>query len=387
MQSRHRTMIGALVTVLLLATLMVGLLPSRSAGPMYTRQERLGIAFVRRVAAPGGGFVTQSLSQYHVAPLGVGWYSDWWYRAEPDQPADTILEYVQLISVSDGSWPPNWTALENAVSANPGSTWLIGNEPECPNQDSVTPEVYAGRYHQAYTQIKGWDATAQIAIGAIVQPTPLRFRWLERAMAAYETNYGQRMPVDVWNIHIQILPEGSPDGQNPQAGAGIPVGVDPVAEGLIPRQYGPVDNADPEILKSMVLDFREWMAAQGERDKPLIISEMGVLYPSIYLVAGGTEEERQRRGDRAIELFMAEAFKWLYHTTDAQIGYPADENRLVQRWLWFSLNDSFYDEDLNPRGFNGSLYNYETQQLTRFGIWFMSLQHEHRVFLPLVRIR
>jgi hypothetical protein len=218
MQSRHRTMIGVVATVLLLATLAVGLMPSRSAGPMYTRQERLGIAFVRRVAAPGGGFVHQSLSQYRVAPLGVGWYSDWTYSVTPAQPADTTLEYMQLVSVSNGSWPPNWTNLENAVKANPGSTWLIGNEPECPNQDAVTPAVYAGRYNQAYTQIKGWDATAQIAIGAIVQPTPLRFRWLEKAMAAYQQNYGVKMPVDVWNIHIQILQEGSP--QNPNAGAG-----------------------------------------------------------------------------------------------------------------------------------------------------------------------
>jgi hypothetical protein len=137
----------------------------------------------------------------------------------------------------------------------------------------------------------------------------------------------------------------------------------------------------------MVLDFRAWMAAQGERNKPLIISEMGVLYPSIYLVEGGSEVERQQRGDRAIELFMAETFDWLYNTTDAQLGYPADENRLVQRWLWFSLNDSFYDEDLNPRGFNGSLYDYQTQRLTRFGIWFMSLQHDYGIFLPLVRMR
>ena len=385
MQSKHRTMIGVVATVLLLATLAVGLMPSRSAGPMYTRQERLGVAFVRRVAAPGGGFVHQSLSQYNVAPLGVGWYSDWTYSVTPAQPADTTLEYVPLVSVSDGSWPPNWTNLENAVKANPGSTWLIGNEPECPNQDAVTPEVYAVRYHEAYTQIKGWDATAQIAIGAIVQPTPLRFRWLEKAMAAYQQNHGVKMPVDVWNIHVQILQEGSP--QNPNAGAGVPVGIDPVAEGLVPRQYSLPDNADPEILKTMVLDFRDWMAAQGERNKPLIISEMGVLYPSIYLVEGGSEVERQQRGDRAIELFMAETFDWLYHTTDAQLGYPGDENRLVQRWLWFSLNDSFYDEDLNPRGFNGSLYDYQTQQLTRFGIWFMSLQHEYGIFLPLVRMR
>ncbi|MBC7235702.1 MAG: hypothetical protein H5T69_07650, partial [Chloroflexi bacterium] len=356
-------------------------------GPIFTLQERLGIAFVTDVTLPGGGVERQSISQYHVAPLGVGWYSDWSYNADPDQPADTTLEYVQLIRVGDTRWPPNWAEVQAAAVQRPGSVWMIGNEPECPNQDAVTPAVYAQRYHEAYTRITGWDHTAEIAIGAIVEPTPLRLRWLEKVLQAYQDAYGRPMPVHIWNIHIQILPEGAPteNGWDLRAGAGVPVGIDFQAEGLNPREYTLPDCANAEILKNMVLDFREWMNDHGQRDKALIISEMGVLQPSIYLVEGGSEEERQKRGDRAVELFMSETFTWLKTAVDSEIGMPADENRLVQRWLWFSLNGSFWDEAQNPKGFNGNLYDYVSKKPTRFGIWFMSLQHEYGTLIPFVR--
>jgi len=320
--------------------------------------------------------------------LGVGWYSDWTFNAAPDMPADIPLEYVQLLRVHDNSWPPDWQALQNAVTLNPGATWIIGNEPECPNQDSSTPETYAQRYHDAYENIKGCDPTAQIAIGGIVEPTPLRLLWLERAMAAHQQQYGQPMVVDVWNTHIQILPEGAEtqNGYDNKAGAGVPVGIDPVAEGIPPRQYSLPDCANVLVFQNMVWDFREWMYDQGEGDKPLIISEMGVLQPSIYLVEGGSEVERQQRGDQLIDRFMVEAFDWLLTQTDEEVGCPSDGHLLVQRWLWFSLNGYFFWDDQGiPRGFNGGLYDYRTKAPTRFGINFIIYQAKNRLYIPLLR--
>jgi hypothetical protein len=322
---------------------------------------------------------------YNVGSLHVGWYSDWTYRANPDMPADQDIEYAQLIRVKGTDpWTPNWTQIQEAVEQNLGSLWMIGNEPECPNQDSVTPEQYADRYHQAYTQIKTWDPTAQIAIGAIVEPTPLRFLWLERAMDAYEQTQGLPMPVDVWNIHMQILPEGSYDGMNPNAGAGIPVGIDPAVEGVAPELYELADSVNQDLFKQMVTDFRQWMKDNGQQNRPLTISEMGVLQPSIYLVEGGSEAERQERGDQAIEDFIVDIFDWLIEAQDQEIGYLEDDNLLVQRWLWFSLNGSFWDENDNPRGFNGSLYDYRTQKLTRFGRALVAPYQIYEVVLPVV---
>ena len=96
--------------------------------------------------------------------------------------------------------------------------------------------------------------------------------------------------------------------------------------------------------------------ARGEGDKPLIISEYGVLMPSSYLP----------RGDQSVLAFMEGTFDFMLNARDPVLGYAQDENRLVQRWLWFSLNFPFYDE--TPGGFNGALYRWDQpDQLTAFG--------------------
>jgi len=187
------------------------------------------------------------------------------------------------------------------------------------------------------------------------------------------------MPVDIWNIHVQILIENpeKPDGE----GAGIPAGL--TANPGEARSYSPEDNVNPLIFKSLVTEFRDWMQLRGQRDKPLIISEFGVLLPSDYLTPSGDKEE----GDRLIETFMQETFSWLLTATSDTTGCPDDENRLVQRWLWYSLNDGFYPDDCpsgDCPGFNGSLYDYRTKKLTRFGLKFRSLQQTERLGLPIV---
>ena len=114
------------------------------------------------------------------------------------------------------------------------------------------------------------------------------------------------------------------------------------------------------------------------------LTGFSLLQPSIYLVEGGSEEERQERGDQAIEDFIIDVFDWLIEAQDQEIGYPEDENLLVQRWLWFSLNGSFWDEYDNLRGFNGSLYDYRTQKLTRFGRAWVAPYQVYDVLLPVV---
>jgi hypothetical protein len=378
----RRTLAIAIVVALVGAALSALALPAHSEGPLYSLEERYGIAFVSQVPVDNETLVSQTLGEYQVAPLKVGWYSDWSHAVEPQMPADEPLEYAQLLRVSDWQWDRlDWPTIAQAAAANPGSIWMIGNEPECPNQDAVDPATYAERYHTAYTQIKAADPTARIANGGIVEVTPLRLVWLEEAMTHYEATYGAEMPVDVWNIHIQILQEGTED--NPNAGAGVPVGINPADYGLVPRDYVLPDTANPDIFKTMIWDMREWMATQGQQSKPLIISEMGVLMPSIYLVEGGSEAERQERGDLRIIQFMHDVLPWLESTTDPVVGMPTDEYRLVQRWLWFSLNGSDWSDD-NVRGFNGNLYDYETKEPTRFGYALMDVRAENRIHLPVV---
>ncbi len=355
--------------------------PAAASGPMYTRDERFGIAFVPSVW-DGTQMVDQSLADYDLGPLHVGWFSDWKGAVTPPQPGGGLdLEYVQMLNVRANAWPPDWDVVRQAADANPGSTWIVGNEPEGRiHQGNRSPSEYAQVYHEAYTRITEYDATAKVAIGGVIQPTPLRLRWLDETMAAYESLYGEAMPVDIWNIHVQILLE-DPDKPD-EVGAGIPAGI--TANAGEARAYSVEDNVNPYVFESLVIEFRDWMEERGQRNKPLIISEFGVLLPSDYFAA--TKEE----GDRLVERFMEETFTWLLTTTNETTGCPDDENRLVQRWLWYSLNDSFYDDQhCDPvsgecYGFNGSLYDYKTKTLTRFGLKFRYLQQTKRVNLPIV---
>lgn len=53
--------------------------------------------------------------------------------------------------------------------------------------------------------------------------------------------------------------------------------------------------------------------------------------------------------------------------TDDRIGYPADGNRLVQRWSWYSLNDYVYNPETGI-AFNGSLFDHDTREITPLGL-------------------
>ena len=318
---------------------------SAQAGLYGSESDRFGV---------GVSQIYGRITDYDVASLHIGWYSDWSWQVNPPHPAH--LDYVNVISVHHGSYPPNWNRLAQAIAANPGSLWIVGNEPEGVWQGNRTPAEYAQIYGEVYDFIKAQDATALVAIGGVIEPTPLRLQWLDQVRAEYQTRYGKKMPVDVWNIHVQILREKGPfSGCGDCWGAGVPAGLTGVTEG---RLYGFADNVDPAIFRQLVREFRQWMKDRGERNKPLIISEYGVLMPSDYLAS--TVEE----GDALVRQFMTETFDFLRTTTDAALGYPADGNRLVQRWLWYSLNDS-------PANFNGGLFRHDNPaQITTFGEHF-----------------
>jgi hypothetical protein len=211
-------------------------------------------------------------------------------------------------------------------------------------------------------------------------------------LAEYENRYGQEMPVDVWNIHVQILQEkaGEP-------GAEIPAGID-ATEGVLYDYFSPetgyYDNANPVIFRRLVTEFRQWMKDNGFQNKPLIISEYGVLLPSTYIGYGDGYGDKDF-GDQVVKDFMRETFDFLVNAKDPDLGYPADDNRLVQQWLWYSLNDQPYHYDPvagTASGFNGSLFDYrDPTKLTEFGEYFRYYMHRllgvPRVFLPVIMRR
>lgn len=301
--------------------------------------------------------VTTDIKDYQVGLLHGGWYVNWGTMSEVPHPAG--LEYVQIIRVhSDGSYWPSQAALVLILQNNPGLTWIIGNEPDCPYQDNVHPNVYAQTYHELYHFLKGQDPTCQVAIGGVVQATPLRLEYLDMIWEAYQALYGERMPVDVWNVHNFILREKRGDW-----GCSIPPGLS-ASEGEL-REIDDHDRMD--LFEAQMRVFREWMQAKGERDKPLIISEYGILF-----------NEELGFGYSRVRDFMLATFDYLLTATDPDIGCPADGNRLVQRWAWYSLDDDSFQWGTTW----SNLFDPTTKEIERLGQDFSGYVIGHDLITP-----
>jgi hypothetical protein len=316
------------------------------------------------------GVVASGMDQLRWLPT---WRAGWWlnFSVSPPVPGVTA-EFAQVIRVLqnkagctylDGytTIPPlTEEGLGAIIRAAPGSLWIIGNEPDRgPNpddvlcasraQDDTYPEVYAQAYHDVYAFIKQRDPTALIANAGLVQVTPGRLQYLDKAWEAYRQRYGQTMPVDVWNMHLYILPEARPDGR-PNGIANIALGTDPA---LAKRESGdnPSRCADPQVycyaehdnldvFAEQVIAMRAWMKAHGQQNKPLILSEFSILYPYRYPSENSAtcfkDEFGQCFTPERIQTFMSRTFEYLENAMDPELGYPMDGYRLVQRWMWFS---------------------------------------------------
>jgi hypothetical protein len=262
-----------------------------------------------------------------------------------------------------------------------GEVWIIGNEPDrYYYQDSVTPEVYAQRYFDIAIRIRYLDPTAKLGFGSVVQPTPIRIRYLERAIEEFAAlcdpsdDCENAMDlIDIWSIHAFILNE------HPlQWGAGVPVGFENDRSDAI-QIIDYSDTHSKEIFSQRVVNFRVWMNQIGERDKPLWITEYGSLFPPEDPIGG---PDYVNVDDSTTANFMVATFDFMLSATDQNTGFPGDENRLVQRWFWYSLNEYRYV-------FGGSLFDPDNDhQITVVGTAFKRytdiLLWENKIYLPLV---
>lgn len=261
------------------------------------------------------------------------------WHVEVNPPERDIMFWQMVRTSEEGIRRTTWEEIEQAVQANPGSFWLVGNEPDVPWQDNVTPQRYAEIYHEVYTFIKSRDPSANIVIGGVSQPTPLRRAYLDLVLDAYLVAYDQPMPVDVWNVHAFTLRE-----ERGSWGVDIPPGMDE-SNGIL---YEIEDHDNLDILEQNLVEFRAWMADRGYGDKPLVVSEYGILMPEDY----GFPPETVGR-------FLTGTFD-LFQTMANETGYLPDDGRLVQWWFWYSV----YDEGLYQ---TGNLYDWSNEQLTTLG--------------------
>ncbi len=254
-----------------------------------------------------------------------------------------------MVRLSQGKPSPDLATLATIAQRSPGSLWLIGNEPDVIWQDNTTPDQYIQTYHDVYATLKQADPTSRIAIGGVTEPSALRLQYLDLILNGYRARYGADMPIDVWNVHNFILPE-----KRGSWGVDIPPGI-AADTGLT---VGIEDHDNLARFKQQIVDFRRWMAARGFRDKELVVSEYGVLmYEDL-----GFDHERVRA-------FMLGTFDYFLTARDSTVGLPADDNRLVQRWCWYSLSDETYP--------TGNLVDRATGELTQLGHDFADYVRQH----------
>jgi hypothetical protein len=310
-----------------------------------------------------------------VENLSVGWYMDFGQQVAPRGAPE--LEYVQLIHVSQDrggedtcgpdygySLDPPLTAdgLGDLVAANPGSVWVVGNEPERIGQDDVCPQQYAQAYHDAYYFIKERDPTARVAVAGLVQVTPGRLQYLDIVRDTYQARYGWSMPVDVWTMHIYILPETS-DGD-----AHIALGTDPDLamshsfNCADPDTICHAEHDDMNLFVEQVERMRRWMKENGYQDTPLLMTEYGINLPYHYPTPDKPDgrcevqtcsdnpdyhaddycfcdDNNETFHPERVADFMEATFNFLRGSAavDPDLGYPDDGYRLVQQWMWYRI--------------------------------------------------
>lgn len=294
-----------------------------------------------------------------LSSMGIGWYVNFGVTSNPIAGS----EYVGVLRLDqdrdgDGHYLPTYTIsppLTDAdfgakLDASPGMLWLVGNEQDVAVQDNMYPEIYAQAYHEVYNYIRQHDPTAQVGIGGLSMATPGRLQYLDIVWDTYLDLYGFPMDVDVWNIHLYILSEWNPGigrgdgnlalGTDPALAKNWPVTGTPYEEQCpLDNIYCRAEHDDLSIFAEQITDLRQWMKDHGQQNKPLILSEYGQLYP--YIPEGNScylaDEFGQCFTPDRVNNYMDETLSWLNTATSNSLGYPADNYKLVQQWLWFSM--------------------------------------------------
>ena len=224
----------------------------------------------------------------------------WYYEYGFEGPALSGHQRVRIVR-------PGFSEERLAASLrrNPGSWWLVGNEPNDPYQDDLSPGSYAAFYHRFVRIARRADPSCRIAPAGIANAD---WRWAEAFCSSYQGQYGRHPRPDAWNIHNYIL---EPDRHQMDLGE----------------------------FQRRIRAFRDWMERVGEGHKPLLLTEFGAPY--------GTGRFGRPPEDAAdIIEFIGAAVDWL------------DSTDYVQCWAWFANSTSGQ--------FNGDLYDDEGW-LTRFG--------------------
>ena len=177
--------------------------PDELAATDLTDAFRPGLGDPRfGVVVAGQGSDDPNYVAASVAALGAGS----WYSFSGNAPA--VTGRVELVRPG-----ADMTDLANRAKANPGEYWLIGNEPNAPEQDGLDPAAYADFLFATSQAIKGADPTAKL-----VGPNVLNWQdtcvgcegitqgksWSQDFLSSYTQRYGA-LPLSAWGVHTYSL--------------------------------------------------------------------------------------------------------------------------------------------------------------------------------------
>jgi hypothetical protein len=218
--------------------------------------------------------------------IGPVWYMDYrWNTA-------TLEGHERLYVIRCWEVRLDRGAISSAMQASGSSWWSLGNEPNDPNQDNVSADEYAELYHT----FEGW---AKEAPRCRIVPAGIGnadWMWAEAFREAFHQKYGRYPRVDAWNIHNYML-------------------------------EAHLDPYDVELFQRRIVAFRRWMESIGDGDKPLFLTEFGVLYGSG--CCGRPIDPREK-----IHSFMRDTVRWLL------------DSDMVDFWAWFVTYSDVYNGSL-----------------------------------------
>lgn len=395
------------VTRFLLICALIGLpLIARSESGELVQEPRAYLPFIGLSQAiplpyPNCRYGTspRTLDQLDWLPeLGAGWFLTFGGSVQGPEGIEAVrVIWVEQDKDDDGNYLPGyWTSPELTdaslgalIGTNPGGLWIVGNEVDrgpdpgeinSPQGDTF-PEIYALAYHDVYHFIKQRDPTAQVGIAGLVEVTPGRLQYLDLVWESYLEQYGNSIPVDVWNMHLYILPEARPDGQ-PNGIANVALGTD-LALAIRESGNDSAVCADDDIycwaehdslslFAEQIVAMRTWMKEHGQQNTPLLLSEFSILYPfenfddpdnPTYCFL--QDEYGNCFTETRVSKWMSETFAFLESATSPELGYSLDGNRLVQQWNWYSVNTQAV-------GYVSNLVTNDLTELTEIGRVFLN---------------
>ncbi|MCX6023613.1 MAG: glycosyl hydrolase [Chloroflexi bacterium] len=206
----------------------------------------------------------------------------------------------------------NAVTLRTAALAQPGAHWIIGNEPNVPGQDDISPEDYAAALDYYVRTIRAADPTARFVgpdilnmdatCGGCAGFTSGR-AWLDEFRTVYRQRFGAAPPFDVWSLHTYDMDWNR-----------LPMG-------------------DLALQTEQVRLFRQYLDTTPEgRDRPIWLTEFAVVWGF-----GGIEWRGEGEAARAypvgelrreaLEGYLSGMLTWLRANA---------EPLKLQRWFVFS---------------------------------------------------